>query len=140
MPVEICLWNLQNRLVIPARKTKNLLRKILAGERISRPGLINLCFVDDRQIKKHNARFLKRRNATDVLAFNLNKENKRGIILADIMISTQTALRQARIYKTAPEYELLLYAAHGLLHILGYDDKTDRQQKLMRQKESAYVY
>jgi probable rRNA maturation factor len=137
--VNIQFFNLQNILPIPAQKLKRLIRKVLSGEQINQPGLINICFVDDRQIKKHNARFLKHDSATDVLAFDLSESKKGGIILADIIISTQTALRQSRAYKTTPEHELTLYVAHGILHILGYKDKTAQDIRLMRKKENHYV-
>ena len=60
-------------------------------------------------------------------------------MLADIMISTDQAILQARSFKTTPGYELLLYVAHGLLHILGFNDHSPEQIKLMRKKESEYV-
>ena len=61
------------------------------------------------------------------------------ILLADIMISTDTAINNARKFKTTPDYELMLYVAHGILHILGYDDRTKTQMKRMRKKEAEYV-
>jgi probable rRNA maturation factor len=137
--VNIYLYNLQNILSVPAPKIKKLIRKVLAGEKINKSGWINICFVDDRQIKKHNTRFLNHRSSTDVLAFNLTDKNERGIILADIMISTQTALRQARIFNTTAQHELFLYITHGILHILGYKDKGALEVKLMRKKENQYV-
>ena len=56
------------------------------------------------------------------------------------MISAQEALNQAINFKTTVDYELSLYVVHGLLHILGFNDQTPSQIKLMRKKESQYVY
>jgi probable rRNA maturation factor len=137
--VNIHLCNLQNKLPVPVRKIKKLVRKVLTGEKVSKPGWINICFVNDRQIKKHNARFLNHKSSTDVLAFNLTDKKERGIISADIMISAQTALRQARIFNTTAEHELFLYVTHGILHILGYKDRRPAEIKLMRKKENQYV-
>jgi len=58
---------------------------------------------------------------------------------ADIVISTDTAVRNARIFKTNRFYELHLYLVHGLLHLLGYDDSNRKQIQLMRRKEREYV-
>ena len=135
--MKITIKNLQNKLPLGQTKIKNLIRRILKGENITASGWINICFVDNALIKKFNSKFLKSRSSTDVLAFNLG--NKRKIMLADIMISTDQAILQARSFKTTPGYELLLYVAHGLLHILGFDDHSPEQTKLMRKKESEYV-
>ncbi len=135
--MKITIKNLQNKIPVHPKKIKKLIHKVLKGERIKESGWINICFVNNTLIKKFNAKFLKTNSATDVLAFNLGGGKK--IILADIMISTDTAIKQAAVFKTTPDYELLLYIVHGILHILGYNDRTKTQTKLMRKKESQYV-
>ncbi len=135
--MKITIKNLQNKIAIHPRKIKNLIHKVLKGERVKESGWINICLVNNALIKRFNAKFLKTNSATDVLAFNLNAGKK--IILADIMISTDTAIKQSSVFKTTPGYELLLYIVHGILHILGYNDRTKTQTKLMRKKESEYV-
>ncbi|PIQ86436.1 MAG: rRNA maturation RNase YbeY [Candidatus Omnitrophica bacterium CG11_big_fil_rev_8_21_14_0_20_43_6] len=137
--MKITLTNLQKKVEVSGRKIKNLIRKVLAGEKVKKTGWINICFVDDPRIRELNSRFLNHKNSTDVLAFNLTDQKEKDIILADIMISAQTALKQARIFETTPEYELSLYLVHGILHILGYNDRTALEKKQMRKKESQYV-
>jgi len=137
--VKITLQNLQKKVPVQTGKIKKLILKVLKGEKVKASGWINLCFVDNPQIKKFNAKFLKTNGATDVLAFNLSDKKEKNIILADIMISAQEALKQARSFKTTPDYELSLYVVHGILHILGFGDRTQSQLKLMRKKESQYV-
>ena len=137
--MKITLTNLQKKVEVSGRKIKNLIRKVLAGEKVKKTGRINICFVDDPRIRELNSRFLNHKNSTDVLAFNLTDQKEKDIILADIMISAQTALKQARIFETTPEYELSLYLVHGILHILGYNDRTALEKKQMRKKESQYV-
>ena len=134
--MRITLKNLQNKLPIHSGKIKKLILKVLKGQKVKASGWINICFVDNPQIKKINAKFLKTKGSTDVLAFNLSDKKEKNIILADIMISAQTALKQAGNFKTTPDYELSLYVVHGILHILGFGDHTPRQIKLMRKKES----
>ena len=137
--MRITLKNLQNKLPIHPEKIKKLILKVLRGEKVKESGWINICFVDNPQIKKFNAKFLKTRSSTDVLAFDLSDRKEKNIILADIMISTQAALKQAGKFKTSPGYELSLYVVHGILHILGFNDHSPLQIKLMRKKESKYV-
>ena len=135
--MKITIKNLQDKIAVRPRKIKDLIRRVLRGERAKESGWINICFVNNPLIKKFNAKFLKTNSATDVLAFNLGGGKK--IILADIMISTDTAIKQATVFKTTPDYELSLYIVHGILHILGYNDRTKTQTRLMRKKESKYV-
>ncbi|MDP2044244.1 MAG: rRNA maturation RNase YbeY [Candidatus Omnitrophota bacterium] len=136
--MKITIKNLQNKLAIRPVRIKKLITHILKGEGRKESGCINICFVDNPLIKEFNIKFLKTSSSTDVLAFNLNNE-KSKILLADIMISTDTAINNARKFKTTSDYELMLYVAHGILHILGYDDRTKTQMKRMRKKEAEYV-
>jgi probable rRNA maturation factor len=108
--VNITINNLQKRLPIPKIRVKKLILKIIKGEGLKITGFINLCFTDNILIKKLNLKFLKNNNPTD-----------------------------ARSFKTCPEDELLLYVAHGLLHILGFNDHTKTETQLMRKKEREYA-
>ncbi len=137
--MKITIKNLQNKLPVSEAKIKKLILKIIEGEGIKESGCINICFTDDSLIKKFNLKYLKTNSSTDVMAFNLSNNSIGKILLADIMISTDTALRNAREFKTKTDYELMLYIAHGILHILGYNDHNKTQRKLMRKKETEYV-
>ena len=70
---------------------------------------------------------------TDVIAFDLSAA-KDDEISADLAISTDTAVRNARIFKTHATYEVYLYVIHGILHILGYDDSGAKEKKAMERK------
>lgn len=111
----------------------------MAKEGLNKSGEITLCFVNDSQIRKLNVKYLKEKSPTDVLAFDLGLKTKNSPMLADVVISTDTAIRNAKLFKTTPLFELNLYCLHGVLHLLGYKDKTLKDKKLMRKKESTYV-
>ena len=74
---------------------------------------------------------------TDVIAFDLSATKNE--ILADLAISTDTAIRNARIFKTCAAYEVYLYVIHGILHLLGFRDSTERQRKLMEEKATQIL-
>jgi len=137
--VNIIISNLQNKLPIPKMRIKKLVLNILKGEGFNKSGYINICFMNNVLIKRLNTKFLRVNGATDVLAFNLSNKKTKGNILADIAISTDSAISNARSFKTASEVELLLYVAHGVLHILGFNDHAKAQTQLMRKKERKYV-
>ena len=88
--------------------------------------------MNDKKIKSLNREFLHKNYSTDVLSFDFSTQGKE--IFADVVISTDTAVRNATIYKTSSLYEVYLYVVHGTLHLLGYDDKTKEQRKIMDQK------
>lgn len=56
-------------------------------------------------------------------------------LLGDVIISTETAQRQADILNHSVEKEIILLLIHGLLHLIGYDHKEEEDAKVMRQKE-----
>lgn len=80
--------------------------------------------------------YLGKNQPTEVLAFDLTDSKNKSVILADIAISTERAIANARIFHTLAIYELYLYIIHGVLHILGYDDSTRNQRKIMKNKST----
>ncbi|MDD2928022.1 MAG: rRNA maturation RNase YbeY [Candidatus Omnitrophica bacterium] len=138
--MKITIKNLQKKVPIyPARIKKSILRA-LEQEDPKKEGEITVSFVSDKLISKLNFKYLKKKQPTDVLAFNLADKADSKKILADIVVSADTALRNARIYKTSAADELNLYSIHGLLHLLGYTDHTLKNKSLMQKKESKYVH
>lgn len=96
----------------------------------------NVCLVDDRKMKKLNAHYRGRNKTTDVLAFawqtnddelRLEGPSQRELanFLGDILISVETARRNARRAGHSVEREIEWLILHGLLHLLGYDHETD---------------
>ncbi|MFH0856121.1 MAG: rRNA maturation RNase YbeY [Candidatus Omnitrophota bacterium] len=134
--MEITVRNLQKKIPVYPKRTKELVLRLLKGEGVKK-GDISVSFVSDREISKLNLKYLNENRPTDVLAFGLAGGNKK--ISGDIIISAETAARNSRIYKTTPIYELDLYSAHGCLHLLGYNDNSPKNTKIMREKESKYA-
>jgi len=100
-------------------------------------------FVTRQRIKALNKKFLHRDYVTDVLAFDLNDNgpSKRKLkeIVGDIIISTDAALKNAKVYETELAQELTLYVIHGILHLLGFDDHTHKDAQKMRKKEQELL-
>ena len=97
------------------------------------PGEITIYFVDDGRIRDLNRKYLKKDYPTDVLCFDLSNQN--GSCYADIFISVDTAGRNAKVFGSSFYRELYLYLVHGLLHLGGFDDATQKQRTAMRKKE-----
>lgn len=94
----------------------------------------NVCFVDDRAIKRLNEQYRGKPKATDVLSFPWQSSNgARGAaasefagFLGDIVISVDAARRNARREGHSTANEIRWLILHGVLHLLGYDHATDR--------------
>ena len=102
---------------------------------------IDITFLGDVGIKKMNKKYMSRNRTTDVLSFLLPappSQNK-GTIIGDIYISEDTARRNAKRFNTGFEKELILYTIHGVLHLLGFDDKTAGERIKIRKLEEEFL-
>jgi len=138
--VRVTVKNLQKKVSLRQREIKKIISKVLQSEKKGIKGEINVSFVNDPLIRKLNKKYLKKDSPTDVLAFNIGDIKEKNKLYADILISADTALRNAKIFKTTPDYELKLYSVHGILHLLGYDDHSLKDKKIIRKKELKYVH
>lgn len=132
MKSVVWIANLQKRR-LPVAKVRRLARRILRGEGAGAANL-SFAFVDDREIRKLNRKFLRHNVATDVLAFRID-----GDVLGEVVISTEYAAKEARKRGIPWEEELLRYVAHGTLHLLGYDDHDPRKKRIMWKKQEGYL-
>ena len=97
---------------------------------------LSLVLVNDMYIRNLNWKYRRIDSATDVLAFPMrDSRGLSGVILGDVVISIETARREARKRKKDFQEELDLYLTHGILHLLGYDDEKPRARKKMKAKE-----
>ena len=99
---------------------------------------LSLCYVDDAAIRALNAQYLGRHDTTDVLAFPLaDGTDPDEPLLGEIVVSVETAAREAAARGLPVAAEIALYTIHGLLHLLGYDDHepddTARRREAERQ-------
>lgn len=98
---------------------------------------LSLVLVNNRQIRRLNARYRKKDRSTDVLAFQTNGLPCVGDqILGDVVISVEQAKKQAKERGRAPEDELETLLIHGILHLLGYDhERSERAATIMQRLE-----
>ena len=118
--LEVVLLNRQRR----QRLSPSRLRRVLEGasRALKVEGEVALVFAGDRTLRRLNARYRGQDKATDVLSFP-GEGGEAG--LGDIVISVETAARNARGLRRSVQQELDVLALHGFLHVLGYDHETD---------------
>jgi rRNA maturation RNase YbeY len=93
-------------------------------------------FCNDDYLIEKNMQFLKHDTLTDVITFDYCNEE---IISGDILISTERVKENALKYEVDFLTELHRVMVHGLLHLLGYKDKDEKDAKTMREKENYYL-
>lgn len=90
---------------------------------------ISLVLADNARIRRLNREYRREAGTTDVLSFNLGKPD--GNQIAEIFISVEQARLQAKEMGHSLKQELSILFVHGVLHILGYDDETERERRRM---------
>lgn len=124
----------QRRVAIPRPRLKALARRVLEGEALW-PCRLSLVFVDGREMRRLNRRWLHHDFDTDVLSFPLGGDP----LLGEIVISADFATREAARRRIAVVEELGRYVVHGVLHLAGYDDRAPADRRRMWAVQERYV-
>jgi rRNA maturation RNase YbeY len=99
---------------------------------------LSVALVDDEEIAALNQSYRERSGATDVLSFSLlegDHAERRGELLGDVIVSVETAERQARRGRRSLEDEVVRLLIHGTLHLLGHDHQEAAEARAMRAEE-----
>jgi probable rRNA maturation factor len=138
----------QDDLSVPASRIRRIARAVLAAEEVS-GATISVALVDNPTIHRLNRQHLNHNEATDVLSFLFESKpsvsaartgtkrprGKGSRIDGEIVISAEMAVQSAARFGWGAPEELTLYLVHGLLHLCGYDDLTDAERRVMRNRE-----
>ena len=150
MSVKVNIFSKQNKVRLPVG-TKLLIRKAcnatLEFEKFGNSAEVDVTLVDDEEIREINNEQRKIDSSTDVLSFPLGENGeydanpKTGaLMLGDIVISVETALKEADLYGHGLEREIAFLTVHSMLHLLGYDHVNGgMEQAIMREKEEAVL-
>lgn len=122
------------------KKLHNIAGYIVKSEKkkglpAGKAGKVDVSLVDDRLIRSLNRRFRKLNKATDVLSFYFGEYG----VLGDVIISLDTAKRNALRFKSDLDRELKRLVIHGTLHLLGYDHMSKSDRILMGKREELYA-
>jgi probable rRNA maturation factor len=125
--------NRQHRTAVDLGGARKFVRRLRTALKLGGRDF-NVCFVDDREIERLNADYRGERRPTDVLSFlwpdgrqgsDISGRELRGF-LGDVVISAETARRNARREGHSAANEIRWLVLHGVLHLLGYDHETDQ--------------
>ena len=118
------------------KEIRALLKKICKKEN-KKISFINCVFCSDNRLLEINKKYLNHISLTDIVTFDFstNKKNIEG----DIYISIDRVKENAKKYKETFKKELLRVVIHGLLHLIGFLDKTKEEKNTMTLKENEYL-
>jgi probable rRNA maturation factor len=121
--------------------TPFLRRHLRAAHDILKPALseLSLALVGDAKMAALHEQFMGIPVPTDVLTFPLDEDGRGRVTAGEVVVCVPEATRRARAHGERVERELLLYALHGMLHLCGYDDRTDRDYRRMHRTEDMIL-
>ncbi len=144
MPVLVS--NLQEKTPVDDGLTSflaDVVMAVLRDTHCSEKVEVSLALVDDEHIHSLNRQYRNVDNPTDVLSFSMREGEPipggEEEILGDVVISLQSAERQAKEYGHDFRREMAYLAIHGVLHLLGYDHRGEKERREMRRKENKLL-
>ena len=106
-------------------------------------GEISILILDDPQIEKLNQQYLNRQGPTNVIAFAMREGEFPDLtpdLLGDVVISTDTAAREAQVASMSMERRFNELLVHGILHLMGYDHETsEKDARIMEEKSRELI-
>ena len=135
--MTIDISNAQNHLPIDQESIRVLARRVLEGENLL-DASVSIAFVDDPAIQAVNRRHLDHDWPTDVITFRLSEPGDESLD-AELVVSAEMAATTARESGADPQSELRLYVVHGLLHLCGFDDRSESDAAAMRVREDEVL-
>ena len=124
------------RFELKQKMQNNRWLKMVAGSEMKKLGAVNIIFCSDNYILDVNMKYLQHDYFTDIITFDYCEKD---ILSGDLFISIDSVRENAQFYGTEFVDELNRVMVHGLLHLIGYDDHTEADIAVMRQKENYYL-
>lgn len=115
---------------------KQWIAEIIIEEK-DEPGMLNFILCSDEELYKMNVEYLQHDTLTDIITFDYSADFEN--VSGDIFISIDRVADNARDFGVSFMRELSRIIAHGVLHIIGYKDKTTDERNVMQQKEDYYL-
>jgi len=138
--MKVLIQDRQNLVRLDQKIIRRLARTIL-GELNQLDKEIGIVFVDDQQIRELNQRYLKRDRPTNVISFPMAQGEFPEInpqLLGDVVISVETAVREAEESGLSFEEEVAFLLIHGILHLTGYDHTGGGRPRMAVVQEALF--
>jgi probable rRNA maturation factor len=136
--MNVVIANRQRTKKINTRLLKQIVNELLAELKILEAELgINL--VTAPEMTLINETFLKHTGSTDVITFDYADKTEGATLAGEIFICVDEAILQAKKFKTTWQSEIIRYIVHGVLHLLGHDDRRMAARRKMKREENRLL-
>ena len=143
MAIVITIQNRQRTRRVNVALLRRITRKLLADQLALAEVELSICLVGDEEMTKLNEDYLQHEGSTDVITFDYSESKTRSsepeAIHGEIFVCVDEAIRQAKRFKTSWQSEVVRYVVHGVLHLLGHDDKRAVPRQKMKREENRLV-
>ncbi len=137
--MDVHIFNQQKDLCISHAQVDNVVKEMLKHEGIQCDE-VSIQFVDTSKICELHQRFFDDPTTTDCISFPIDPPGTEGFcVLGEVFVCPETAINYAKNHNTDPLHEVTLYIIHGLLHLIGYDDISEKDEPLMREAEKRHI-
>ena len=136
---NISIIDEQKTLSLSYDTVREVVLSVLESEGIS-CNEVEIHLVDKEKICSIHEQFFQDSSPTDCISFPIDDPEEEGFCLLGIVfVCTDVAVEYAKEHELDSQKEAHLYLIHSLLHLIGYDDLTEEEQRIMRKKEKSYM-
>ncbi len=126
--IDIKVFNSFEKIAINDLSVEKLARKILSEKSLNDKAVISIIFCDNKTLNNFKIKYFDEDVFTDIVTFKI--EDK-PFLEAELYISTEMAIDNAKEFKVSLNNEIIRLVSHGILHLIGYDDRNNSSSKKM---------
>ena len=126
--IDIKVFNSFDKIAINDLSVEKLARKILSEKSLNDKAIISIIFCDNKTLNNFKIEYFDEDVFTDIVTFKI--EDK-PFLEAELYISTEMAIENAKEFKVSLDNEIIRLISHGILHLIGYDDRNNSLSKKM---------
>ena len=126
--IDIKVFNSFEKIAINDLSVEKLARKILSEKSLNDKAVISIIFCDNKTLNNFKIKYFDEDVFTDIVTFKI--EDK-PFLEAELYISTEMAIENAKEFKVSLDNEIIRLISHGILHLIGYDDRNNSSSKKM---------
>ena len=126
--IDIKVFNNFDKIAINDLSVEKLAKKILSEKSLNDKAVISIIFCDNETLNNFKIKYFDEDVFTDIVTFKI--EDK-PFLEAELYISTEMAIENAKEFKVSLDNEIIRLISHGILHLIGYDDRNNSSSKKM---------
>ena len=134
--IDIKVFNSFEKIAINDLSVEKLAKKILSEKSLNDKAVISIIFCDNKTLNNFKIKYFDEDVFTDIVTFKI--EDK-PFLEAELYISTEMAIQNAKEFKVSLDNEIIRLISHGILHLIGYDDSNNSLSKKMLSVQEEIV-